>query len=97
MSGNFKWNEKAMADFEKEIGSKLGQQIDATLRRVSEEYLGKPEQEVKAGLRRHWAARVQAGPMQEPIFSQVVALISSGQHVWMQGDKIMADDPAESE
>lgn len=97
MSGNIEWNEKAMSELEDEIGSTLGQQIDATLRTVSEEYLGKPEQEVSAGLRQHWTDMVSADLVEDDTFSQIVNLISNGQRVWMQGDKIMADDPAESE
>lgn len=98
MGRDFEWNEDAMSELMNDIGVRLGGQMDAVYRRVSEEYLGKPVDEVKSGLRLHWAAGVDTCPMQDPLFSQVAELISNGQRVWLEGDGIiMADDAPASE
>jgi hypothetical protein len=84
---NVQWNDDAGA-----IIAVMVARLQVILDEVSQDYSGKPVDEVKAALEERWTSANEGTSITDPELIGAATAISNGKRVWLENGNLMAED-----
>ncbi|MCU1633801.1 MAG: hypothetical protein JWM61_2453 [Micrococcaceae bacterium] len=84
---NVQWNDDAGA-----IIAVMVARLQVILDEVSQDYSGKPVDEVKAALEERWTSANEGASITDPELTGAATAISNGKRVWLENGNLMAED-----